>query len=148
MEIEIHAPALRRPVARPLLASSICDYSFQSRDPAETVHQAASQLLNTYVIGPAAPTGPGAARLGAAHADLPGGTPTWRRLRSMMLGLGSGRRSLEGLVPWKLFELASPKWMLVTSVGSALTTQSSKQSDVCPQAISRDRVWGTFIMLL
>ncbi|GMF62159.1 unnamed protein product [Phytophthora fragariaefolia] len=54
--LELQAPVSRRPVARPLLTPSIRDYGFQPRDPAETARQAASQLLNTYVIGPAART--------------------------------------------------------------------------------------------
>ncbi|GMF45640.1 unnamed protein product [Phytophthora fragariaefolia] len=54
--LELQAPVSRRPVARPLLTPSVRDYGFQPRDPAETAHQAASQLLNTYVIGPAART--------------------------------------------------------------------------------------------
>ncbi|GMF47765.1 unnamed protein product [Phytophthora fragariaefolia] len=54
--LELQAPVSRRPVARPLLTPSVRDYGFQPRDPAETARQAASQLLNTYVIGPAART--------------------------------------------------------------------------------------------
>ncbi|GMF54597.1 unnamed protein product [Phytophthora fragariaefolia] len=52
--LELQTPVSRRPVARPLLTPSVRDYGFQPRDPAETARQAASQLLNTYVIGPAA----------------------------------------------------------------------------------------------
>ncbi|GMF39392.1 unnamed protein product [Phytophthora fragariaefolia] len=54
--LKLQAPGSRRPVARPLLTPSVRDYGFQPRDPAETARQAASQLLNTYVIGPAART--------------------------------------------------------------------------------------------
>ncbi|GMF55674.1 unnamed protein product [Phytophthora fragariaefolia] len=54
--LERQAPVLRRPVARPLLTPSARDYGFQPRDPAETARHAASQLLNTYVIGSAART--------------------------------------------------------------------------------------------
>ncbi|GMF41643.1 unnamed protein product [Phytophthora fragariaefolia] len=54
--LELQAPVSRRPVARSLLMPSGRDYGFQPRDPAETARQAASQLLNTYVIGPAART--------------------------------------------------------------------------------------------
>ncbi|GMF15654.1 unnamed protein product [Phytophthora fragariaefolia] len=52
--LELQAPVSRRLVARPLLTPIIRDYGFQPRDPAETARHAASQLLNTYVIGPAA----------------------------------------------------------------------------------------------
>ncbi|GMF26343.1 unnamed protein product [Phytophthora fragariaefolia] len=51
---ELQAPVSRRLVARPLLTPSVRDYGFQPRDPAESARQAASQLLNTYVIDPAA----------------------------------------------------------------------------------------------
>ncbi|GMF59258.1 unnamed protein product [Phytophthora fragariaefolia] len=54
--LKLQAPGSRRPVARSLLTPSVRDYGFQPRDPAETARQAASQLLNTYVIGPAART--------------------------------------------------------------------------------------------
>ncbi|GMF40598.1 unnamed protein product [Phytophthora fragariaefolia] len=54
--LELQAPVSRRPVARPLLTPSVRDYGFQPRDPAETARHAASQLLNSYVIGPAART--------------------------------------------------------------------------------------------
>ncbi|GMF39330.1 unnamed protein product [Phytophthora fragariaefolia] len=54
--LELQAPVSSRPVARPLLTPSVRDYGFQPRDPAEAARQAASQLLNTYVIGPAART--------------------------------------------------------------------------------------------
>ncbi|GMG15841.1 unnamed protein product [Phytophthora fragariaefolia] len=54
--VDLQAPVSRRPVARLLLTPSVRDYGFQPRDPAETARQAASQLLNTYVIGPAART--------------------------------------------------------------------------------------------
>ncbi|GMF51803.1 unnamed protein product [Phytophthora fragariaefolia] len=54
--LELQAPVSRRPVARPPLTPSVRDYGFQPRDPAETARHAASQLLNTYVIGPAART--------------------------------------------------------------------------------------------
>ncbi|GMF63570.1 unnamed protein product [Phytophthora fragariaefolia] len=54
--LEPQAPVSRRPVARPLLTPSVRDYGFQPRDPAEAARHAASQLLNTYVIGPAART--------------------------------------------------------------------------------------------
>ncbi|GMF41637.1 unnamed protein product [Phytophthora fragariaefolia] len=54
--LELQAPVSRRPMARSLLMPSGRDYGFQPRDPAETARQAASQLLNTYVIGPAART--------------------------------------------------------------------------------------------
>ncbi|GMF26711.1 unnamed protein product [Phytophthora fragariaefolia] len=51
IELELQAPASRRPVARPIRTPSLRDYGFQPRDPAETARQAALQLLNTYVIG-------------------------------------------------------------------------------------------------
>ncbi|GMF61303.1 unnamed protein product [Phytophthora fragariaefolia] len=54
--LDLQAAVSRRPVARPLLTPSVRDYGFQPRDPAETARHAASQLLNTYVIGPAART--------------------------------------------------------------------------------------------
>ncbi|GMF57033.1 unnamed protein product [Phytophthora fragariaefolia] len=54
--LELQAPVSSRPVARPLLTPSVRDYGFEPRDPAETARNAASQLLNTYVIGPAART--------------------------------------------------------------------------------------------
>ncbi|GMF58954.1 unnamed protein product [Phytophthora fragariaefolia] len=54
--LELQAPVSRRPVAQPLLTPSVRDYGFQPRDPAETARHTASQLLNTYVIGPAART--------------------------------------------------------------------------------------------
>ncbi|GMF62421.1 unnamed protein product [Phytophthora fragariaefolia] len=56
LALELQAPVSRRPVTRPLLTPSVRDYGFQPRDPAETARHAASQLLNTYVIGPAART--------------------------------------------------------------------------------------------
>ncbi|GMF41162.1 unnamed protein product [Phytophthora fragariaefolia] len=54
--LELQAPVSRRPVARPLLTPSVRDYGYQPHDPAKTARHAASQLLNTYVIGPAART--------------------------------------------------------------------------------------------
>ncbi|GMF57211.1 unnamed protein product [Phytophthora fragariaefolia] len=54
--LELQAPVSRRPVTRLLLTPSVRYYGFQPRDPAETARHAASQLLNTYVIGPAART--------------------------------------------------------------------------------------------
>ncbi|GMF21468.1 unnamed protein product [Phytophthora fragariaefolia] len=54
--LERQASVSRRPVSRPLLTRSVRECGFQPLDPAETARQAASQLLNTYVIGPAART--------------------------------------------------------------------------------------------
>uniref|UniRef100_H3H754 Uncharacterized protein n=1 Tax=Phytophthora ramorum TaxID=164328 RepID=H3H754_PHYRM len=48
------APRAQRPIARPLLHPSRRDYGFEPRDPNEVARLAASQLLNDYVIGPAA----------------------------------------------------------------------------------------------
>uniref|UniRef100_H3GYS0 Uncharacterized protein n=1 Tax=Phytophthora ramorum TaxID=164328 RepID=H3GYS0_PHYRM len=48
------APRAPRPIARPLLHPSHRDYGFEPRDPNEVARLAASQLLNDYVIGPAA----------------------------------------------------------------------------------------------
>ncbi|GMF40416.1 unnamed protein product [Phytophthora fragariaefolia] len=140
---QLQAPVTRRPVARPLLTPSVRKYGFQPRDPVETACQAASQLLNTYVIGPAARTREELAQRTALRERFltpqvtilseyvndcesrasevrcrPCGLILWffnlgMTLRSMILALSFGWRSLGDLVPWRLFELASQKWMLV-----------------------------------
>ncbi|GMF33960.1 unnamed protein product [Phytophthora fragariaefolia] len=141
--LELQAPVSRRPVARSLLTPSVRDYGFQPRDPAETARQAASQLLNTYVIGPAARTPevlahrtalrerfltPQVSSLSEYRERLRvhgqrGSVPPMRTY-PVVLQPGEdsteydsrfelGWRSLGDLVPWRLFELASQKWMLV-----------------------------------
>ncbi|GMF69057.1 unnamed protein product [Phytophthora fragariaefolia] len=109
--LELQAPVSRRPVARPLLTPSVRDYGFQPRDPTETARQAASQLLNTYVIGPAARTPEGLAQRTALRERYL--TPQVTSLSDTTLALSFGWRSLGDLVPWRLFELASQKWILV-----------------------------------
>ncbi|GMF53519.1 unnamed protein product [Phytophthora fragariaefolia] len=67
VELELQALVSRRPVARPPLTPSVGKYGFQRRGQAETARQAASQLLNSYVIAPAVRTPEELAQRTALH---------------------------------------------------------------------------------
>ncbi|GMF44984.1 unnamed protein product [Phytophthora fragariaefolia] len=135
--LELQDPASRRPVARLLLTPSVHDYGFQPRDPEETARHAASQLLNTCVIGPAART----------PEELAQRTALRERFLTPQVAAHSEYRErlrVQGqrgsVPPMRTYPVVLQPGEDSTDVGSASTTPSSEPSDDCPWASSRAHI--------